>query len=60
MDTTVDRERLRALMEREEARFLADHPRSGELFEEGKRHLLAGVPMPWMSEWAGPYPLFVA
>ncbi|MFB3737577.1 MAG: aspartate aminotransferase family protein [Candidatus Velamenicoccus archaeovorus] len=60
MDTTVDRDRLRRLMEREEARFLAEHPRSGELFERGKQHLLAGVPMPWMSEWAGPYPVFVA
>ncbi|HEX9122636.1 MAG TPA: aspartate aminotransferase family protein [Actinomycetota bacterium] len=60
MDRIVDRERLGSLMEREEARFLAEHARSGELFERGKRHLLAGVPMPWMSEWAGPYPVFVA
>jgi glutamate-1-semialdehyde 2,1-aminomutase len=60
MDTTVDRDRLRRLMEREESRFVAEHPRSGELFERGKQHLLAGVPMPWMSEWAGPYPVFVA
>ena len=22
--------------------------------------MLAGVPMPWMTEWAGPYPVFVA
>src|SRR3990170_7022948 len=46
-------------MEREARRFLELHPVSGELFEKGKRSLLAGVPMPWMSEWAGPYPVFV-
>ena len=59
MDTTIDRARLHDLMEREEADFVAAHPRSGELFERGKANLLAGVPMPWMSEWAGPYPIFV-
>jgi glutamate-1-semialdehyde 2,1-aminomutase len=58
--TTVDRDRLRSLMKREEERFVAEHPRSGELFARGRRSLLAGVPMPWMSEWAGPYPVFVA
>ncbi len=47
-------------MEREERRFVDEHPRSGELFERGKGSLLAGVPMPWMTEWAGPYPVFVA
>ncbi len=59
METTVDRKRLGALMDRELARFVAEHPRSGELFERGKRSLLAGVPMPWMTEWSGPYPVFV-
>jgi len=59
MERAVDRNRLRELMAREEARFVKDHPRSGELFERGKGSLLAGVPMPWMSEWAGPYPVFV-
>lgn len=59
MESTVDRGRLAELMQREMDRFVQDHPRSGELFEEGKRNLLAGVPMPWMSEWAGPYPVFV-
>ena len=58
--TSVDRGRLRSLMEREEARFVAEHPRSREMFARGRRSLLAGVPMPWMSEWAGPYPVFVA
>jgi glutamate-1-semialdehyde 2,1-aminomutase len=59
MESTVDRTRLRELMDRELARFEQDHPRSRELFERGKANLLAGVPMPWMTEWAGPYPVFV-
>jgi glutamate-1-semialdehyde 2,1-aminomutase len=57
---SVDEARLNELLEGEEKRFIADHPRSGQLFEEGKRSLLAGVPMPWMTEWAGPFPIFVA
>jgi glutamate-1-semialdehyde 2,1-aminomutase len=60
VDTTVDRARLAELMRGETQRFVDSHPRSAELFEQGKRSLLAGVPMPWMTEWAGPYPVFVA
>jgi len=59
MESTVDRARLHDLMQREDQRFVQSHPRSHELFEEGKGSLLAGVPMPWMTEWAGPYPVFV-
>ena len=59
MQSTVDRARLRELTDREIARFEQDHPRSRELFERGKANLLAGVPMPWMTEWAGTYPIFV-
>ena len=58
--STVDRARLSELVTRERERFTSSHPRSGELFEAGKRSMLAGVPMPWMMEWAGPYPVFVA
>jgi glutamate-1-semialdehyde 2,1-aminomutase len=57
---TIDRARLADLMGRELARFESEHPRSRELFELGKANLLAGVPMPWMTEWAGPFPVFVA
>jgi glutamate-1-semialdehyde 2,1-aminomutase len=59
MEPTIDRPHLAELMAREMARFEAEHPRSRELFERGKRNLLAGVPMPWMTEWAGPFPVFV-
>jgi glutamate-1-semialdehyde 2,1-aminomutase len=60
MEPTIDRARVAELMDREVARFEDEHPRSRELFEHGKRNLLAGVPMPWMTEWAGPFPVFVA
>ena len=55
-----DRSRLREALRSEEARFAESHRRSGELFEEAKGSLLAGVPMPWMTEWAGPHPVFAA
>lgn len=55
---TIDRRHLDSLMEREERRFTEEHPKSQELFEVAKRSLLGGVPMPWMTEWAGPYPVF--
>jgi glutamate-1-semialdehyde 2,1-aminomutase len=58
--TEIDRGRLRELMAREVRRFEETHPRSGELFERARRSMLAGVPMPWMTEWAGPWPVFTA
>ncbi|MDH4177455.1 MAG: transaminase, partial [Thermoleophilia bacterium] len=51
---------LAALQEREQARFHDDHPRSRELAERARTHLVGGVPMQWMSKWPGGFPLFVA
>ena len=56
----IDRTRLHDLLIAEAARFVATHPRSQELFTRAQRSLLAGVPMPWMVRWAGPFPVFVA
>jgi glutamate-1-semialdehyde 2,1-aminomutase len=56
----IDRERLRSLVEREQARFDEMHPRSHELHERAQRHLLGGVPMPWMTLWPGGYPVVLA
>ena len=56
----IDRTRLHDLLIAEEARFVATHPRSQERFARAQQSLLAGVPMPWMVRWAGPFPLFVA
>jgi glutamate-1-semialdehyde 2,1-aminomutase len=55
----IDRERLQTLYKREEERFVALHPKSGELFEEAKSVMPGGVPMSWMAKWPGKYPLFV-
>ncbi len=57
---SLDRDRLAALLEAERERFAAEHPRSEELYERGEGALLAGVPMPWMTEWASPFPVFAA
>src|SRR5262245_54205748 len=56
----LDRDRLAGLLEQEERRFLEEHPESQRLFEQGEKALLSGVPMPWMTEWAGPFPVFAA
>jgi len=57
---SLDRARLRALMQREEERFVATHPKSKTLFERACQSLLGGVPMNWMAKWAGAFPVFVA
>ena len=56
----LDRRYLAGLMEGERGRFVHTHPRSADLFDRAKGTLLAGVPMPWMTQWAGPYPVFLA
>jgi glutamate-1-semialdehyde 2,1-aminomutase len=56
----IDRHALSELMADEERRFVELHPRSAELAESGRRHLLAGVPMPWMTRWPGGFPVHVA
>ena len=56
----LDRDRLADLLEQEERRFVDDHPGSQQLFERGEKAMLSGVPMPWMTEWAGPFPVFAA
>ncbi|TMK81218.1 MAG: aspartate aminotransferase family protein [Actinobacteria bacterium] len=57
---TIDRSRLGSLMARERARFTAEHPKSLALWERAKASLLSGVPMNWMTKWAGGFPVFVA
>jgi glutamate-1-semialdehyde 2,1-aminomutase len=55
-----DRGQLADLHAAEERRFVELHPRSAEVAAEAREHLLAGVPMPWMTRWPGAFPLFVA
>jgi glutamate-1-semialdehyde 2,1-aminomutase len=55
----MDRARLQSLMQREQARFVNDRPKSKALFERAGKSLLGGVPMNWMLRWAGAFPPFV-
>ena len=50
---------LRELIAREHELFDETHPRSRELHEEARASLLGGVPMSWMTMWAGGYPLYL-
>jgi glutamate-1-semialdehyde 2,1-aminomutase len=43
----------------EMAAFADAHPRSAALHRRASESLLAGVPMPWMVKWAGPFPPYV-
>jgi glutamate-1-semialdehyde 2,1-aminomutase len=52
-------DQLRLLVDAEVERFRERTPRSRASFEHATGPLLEGVPMPWMTEWASPYPPFV-
>jgi glutamate-1-semialdehyde 2,1-aminomutase len=54
----IDRARLADLMKSETERFVSTHPKSAA-HAETTDSLLAGVPMPWMRRWPGPFPLTV-
>ncbi len=56
---TIDRQRLKSLMQREQKRFVDERPKSKALFERAGKSLLGGVPMNWMIKWAGAFPPFV-
>jgi len=56
----INRGKLKELQTREAKRFIAEHPRSAELYARAKGSLLGGVPMNWMKKWAGAFPIFVA
>jgi glutamate-1-semialdehyde 2,1-aminomutase len=60
LTATIDHEHLENLLREERQHFVETHAKSLELYERAQNSLLAGVPMPWMSEWAGPFPMFVA
>jgi glutamate-1-semialdehyde 2,1-aminomutase len=57
---TVDRARVGSLLEHELARFAETHPRSRDTFTRARRSLLNGVPMPFMTEWPGGFPIYAA
>jgi len=51
---------LSTLLAAERERFAAARPQSRAAFQDARRHLLGGVPMPWMSKWAGGFPVYLA
>ena len=55
----LDRARLTALIERERATYVANHPRSREAFGAAQQNLFGGVPMTWMTKWSGGFPLYL-
>ena len=55
----INREHLATLTQKEKARFLVSHPKSGDLFEQAKKVMPGGVPMSWMAKWPGAYPIFI-
>ncbi len=56
---SIDRDRLQSLMQSEQEKFIDERPKSKALFERARKSLLGGVPMNWMSKWAGAFPPFV-
>ena len=58
--TGIDAARVRALAQAERARYEAANPRSKALAAQAAEHLMFGVPLHWMNDWATPFPLQVA
>ena len=56
--TTIDRVRIAEVIAAEEKRFVREHPKSRRLFDRARKSLIGGVPMNWMIEWPGPFPIF--
>jgi glutamate-1-semialdehyde 2,1-aminomutase len=56
----IDEERLNALEVRENARFLAERPKSTTLLERARRTMPRGVPNSWMDDLFEHPPVFVA
>jgi glutamate-1-semialdehyde 2,1-aminomutase len=55
----ISDEKIAAMLARERNLFIQRNPRSRELAEESRLHLLNGVPMFWMTDWQTPFPLCI-
>ncbi|MCP1834232.1 glutamate-1-semialdehyde 2,1-aminomutase [Bradyrhizobium sp. USDA 4532] len=49
---------LNRLLDAEQERFRALHPRSAAAWQEGRQHYLYGGPSHWMRRWAGGFPVY--
>ena len=56
----VDRSKIATVLDREGRDFVRAHPRSKRMFERARRSMIGGVPMNWMIEWPGAFPIFAA
>jgi glutamate-1-semialdehyde 2,1-aminomutase len=59
MTNSLDRTKLAVLLRREEELFHTQHPKSHDLYQLARGTLFGGVPMLWMTRWAGSFPVFV-
>ena len=57
--TAVDERTIDALIDREQARFAATHPRSAAAWARGRGQFLYGGPSHWMRRWAGGFPIYM-
>jgi len=57
--TGVDAARVRALAEAERAHYATHNRASQALAQRASEHLMFGVPLHWMNDWATPFPLHV-
>jgi len=55
----IDRDKLKQQLTQEQQLFIQNHPKSRAAFEKAKSSIFDGVPMPWMTEWPYPFPIFV-
>src|SRR6476661_3679367 len=55
---SINRARLTMLLDREQAAYTENHPRSSALFEQAS-NLFGRVPMTWMNMWSGGFPLYL-
>jgi len=53
-------ERVQALLQQERARYEQRNPRSRALAGRAAQHLMFGVPLHWMNDWATPFALHMA
>jgi glutamate-1-semialdehyde 2,1-aminomutase len=57
--SAVDAPAVARLTDDESRRLAGEHPRCAALHERARASMPGGVPMSWMSKWAGPFPLHV-
>jgi glutamate-1-semialdehyde 2,1-aminomutase len=55
----INRVEVEAVLERERHDFSKTHRQSRRMFERAQKSMIGGVPMNWMVEWPGPFPIFV-